>query len=162
MCRKGLFHNTLFIHILLFSYLMMVEWRTETCNKKQVTQRLLGSWGSHITWQLHRMVVRLSALRTGCLYPQEMLLVLISVRGWVDPRAIVRSEGVCQCKNPMTPSGIESATFRFVAQYLNHCATAVPLQNLYPFKIIINHVTTLTASTCRWKEGVKQIIVCFD
>jgi hypothetical protein len=23
----------------------------------------------------------------------------------------------------MTPSGIEQATFRFVAQYLNHCAT---------------------------------------
>ena len=25
----------------------------------------------------------------------------------------------------MTPSGIEPATFRFVAQHLNHCATAV-------------------------------------
>jgi len=26
----------------------------------------------------------------------------------------------------MTPAGIEPATFRFVAQHLNHCATAVP------------------------------------
>ena len=30
-------------------------------------------------------------------------------------------------KNPMTPAGIEPATFRFVAQHLNHCATAVPI-----------------------------------
>ena len=27
----------------------------------------------------------------------------------------------------MTPAGIEPATFRFVAQHLNHCATAVPI-----------------------------------
>ena len=28
-------------------------------------------------------------------------------------------------KNPLTPAGIETATFRFVAQHLNHYATAV-------------------------------------
>jgi len=28
--------------------------------------------------------------------------------------------------NPLTPAGIEPATFRFVAQHPNHCATAVP------------------------------------
>jgi len=29
-------------------------------------------------------------------------------------------------KNPLTPAGIKPATYRFVAQHLNHCATAVP------------------------------------
>jgi len=43
----------------------------------------------------------------------------------------------------MTPAGIEPATFRFVVQHLNHCATAapyvhVPVKNINPENITLD------------------------
>jgi hypothetical protein len=60
------------------------------------------------------MAVRMLALRASSPLPPGRFLVLISVRGWVDPRAIVGLEGLGKLKNPLTSSEIEPLTFRFV------------------------------------------------
>jgi len=52
-------------------------------------------------------------------------------------------------KSPLTPAGIEPATFRFVAQHLNHCATAVPK---HPRVEVYYYYWRLEMLTCR---GIK-------
>jgi len=52
-------------------------------------------------------------------------------------------------KNPVTQAGIEPATFRFVAQRLNHCATAGSrCHNSYCFMYIIYFDTVLVRLMC--------------
>jgi hypothetical protein len=64
--------------------------------------------------------------------PSGNVLVLILTRGWVDPRAMVRSEGNMSLKNPVTPPGIDPGTVRLEAQHLNHYATPSPLLKCVP------------------------------
>jgi hypothetical protein len=76
---------------------------------------LTGSRSPHIFSTIYSQMAVRSALRAGHLLPPGRFLVLISITGWVDPRAIVRLEGLGQLENPVTLLGIEPATFRLVA-----------------------------------------------
>jgi hypothetical protein len=80
------------------------------------------------------MAVTLSALCIGrsLPLPPGRFVVLISVKGWVNPRALVRPEGLGQLENLMISSGMEPATFRLVLHSAStNDATACPSFSLY-------------------------------
>jgi len=91
-------------------------------------RRVPGDWGSQISRQLaHECGKVVSPMHQMPLPPRKSFLVLISVRGWVNPRAIVQLEGLCQRKIPMTPSGIKPVIFWLVAQRLSLLCHPLPL-----------------------------------
>jgi hypothetical protein len=72
--------------------------------------RVPGGCGSQIfTQSAHEGGKVVSSTHRPPLTPLEMFLVLISLRGWVEPRAIVRPKGLCPWQIPITPSGIKPA-----------------------------------------------------
>ena len=71
--------------------------------------RVAGSSGTQISWQsVHECGKVVSLKHRPPLSPQGIFLIFISVWGWVEPRAIVRPEGLCQWETPTTPSGVET------------------------------------------------------
>ena len=92
-------------------------------NRPGVAQRVPGGLGSQISWHSAREVCEVVSLTHRPPLPQGMFLVLIFTGGWVDPRAMVRSEGNMSLKNPVTKPGIDHGTVRIVARCLNHYAT---------------------------------------
>jgi len=86
------------------------------CRKKKTWLQLASRccWNRARPWHASELVTFLIGLRT---YQHS------GKNGPLRPSRIL-----CQWKIPVTPAGIEPATFRFVAQHLNHCATAVLVQ----------------------------------
>jgi hypothetical protein len=99
------------------------------------------------------MAVRLSALRAGRPLPPGRFLVLISVRGEVDPGAIVRPDGLGKLKNPKT-LGTETATFLLATQCLN--------QIRYRFQKIIyfNRISSLLI--CREEQAILPFYISYN
>jgi hypothetical protein len=107
------------------------------------------------------MALRLSALCAGHLLHLGRFLVLISVRGWVDPRIIVWLKGLGQLKiqwphrelNPWSSSLYHSASTNY--------GIAWPLKREYTMKLLPDMYKQDTDYYCHQKH-THRIIIFYD
>jgi hypothetical protein len=100
-------------HCWMFGCKKTEIWTNTYKGKGKAVQAFYRPWGFQEVGSPRFHDNRHKKVSTGRIYPQG------NIPGCVDLRAIVRTEGLCQREIPMTPSGIEAATFRLVAQCFN-------------------------------------------
>jgi hypothetical protein len=99
--------------------------------------RVAESWGTQISRHLaHEGGKFVRPMHWPPVPLQKIFLVLISVRGWVHPKAIVWPEGLYQEKIPLTLAGNNAAISQLAAQCLNQLCHCMPLLNM-KYKTII-------------------------
>ena len=82
------------------------------CRPRQAPRALKEVEGPRFKDTQNKKVVRFWALCISCLNPSGNIL---GTYFWIDPRATVQWEGLCQWRIPMTTSGIKPMTFWFVS-----------------------------------------------
>jgi hypothetical protein len=107
--------------------------------------RVPGVWGSHISRQTsHEGGKVVSPTHRPPLPPGN--IPGTHFWGWVDPRAIVRPEGLCQWKIPMALSGIEPAKLRLA--YNKNLQKNAKLCNIVTATSLLNERWVHRASWC--------------
>jgi hypothetical protein len=115
-CALRMTHNLKLLVRLLNCAINFTNMYSKTLSEQ--AQRFPGGWGSLISRQSAHEGSKVAS-------PMHRPPLLTAVRGWFDPRTIVRPEGLC-------PSGIEPASFQLLAQSLTEC---LPIQNVHDLKL---------------------------
>jgi hypothetical protein len=92
--QNGYRQSSYHIYLYIYTYKKVKESR----NRPGVAQRVPGGLRSQISWHSAREGGNVVSLTHRPPLPPGMFLVVIFTRGSVDPRAMVRSEGICHWK----------------------------------------------------------------
>jgi hypothetical protein len=106
-CMIHTLHTCIFGRIMSVADVRLLDLKLkQSLYRAGQTLRVAGGWGS----QISRQTGSLSALLTGSLFPQLTLEAESTSGPWWDRK---------HCYWKMTPSGIETATFRLLAECFN-------------------------------------------
>jgi hypothetical protein len=124
--------------------------------------RVPGGWGSQTSRQSAHEGGKVSPAHRPPLPPEEICLVFISVKGWVDPRALVRLEGLRQWKIPKTQSGYISLFIPTTSHQLHTFILCTPTcfgWHSQP-SCQLRHVGVYRMNICNWCAVTDTKYIC--